>query len=927
MKHARCHAKKTVIAAVLAVWVGGCGGGLTDAEHIERAQQFQSKQDWQSSVIELKNALQKNPDNAGARRLLGLAYLELDNGAAAEKELQRALELGMAREAVVADLAQALLLQRKYNEVTNLLVVRSEWPATIQAKLHVLRGQAWLALDNTDSAATEFQAALQVQPESLDTWYSQALLAYNHQAWNEAQSWLDKILQAEPENVRALMLKGDLAMARQDFAAAELVYRQITATRPWNLNYRITLASALLSNNKADAALRELVNVLKAAPNNPTANYLQALASYRQQDFQAAKLFAEKTLNLDERDLRSRLLAAHANFMLKQYEQALAHIKQFIASAPDYEPARKLLAAIQLQLGENDKAIATLQNVTAGPEDMALFAAIGEAALQGGDLRSGQAAFEKIVGIAPTSAAAKAQLGLIRVKLGDYEQGTEDLQQALALEPDFAAADVQLILTYLNTKDYPKALEAATQLRAKQPDSSLPLNLLGGIYLQMGDTAKAREQFQAALTKEPANPSAAHNLAALALQADDVATAKALYEAVLQQHPDNLRNLLLLAELEIQQGARERATELLAQAMKTHPEAPSVRLLQGRDLLLAGQAQAALALADELLKSNASYADALALRGQAQLALNQPQEALQTLQQLVSEQPQSAQAHYLLASVYSVTGERPKLKAELEQALALDPQHFDSQVALMRLAMVANQPDEANRLLQALRQSHPQRLDVEAHAGWLALQQHRPQEAIAAYSKVYPSLQSTSLTLEFAQAYWQANQPQQAFALLEGWYAQYPKDFQAAAALINLYLATGQGQKAVPLLEKLVEYSPENVTALNSLAWHLREQAPERALNYARRANQLQSNEPLLMDTLGVILLQRGDVAEALVQLRAAAAGAPDNRTLQYHLAQALAQAGQRQEARVLLERVLQQPGDFQEDDKARALLEQLRQG
>lgn len=927
MKSGYVMSRKTVMAAVLAVVVGGCGGGLTDAEHLERAQQFQSQQDWQSSVIELKNALQKNPDNPGARLLLGQAYLELENGAAAEKELQRALELGMARAAVIADLAKALLLQRNYAELIASLTVRNDWPAATQAKVHVLRGQALLAQNQAEQAAEEFQAAVQAQADSVDAWYGQALLAYSGQDWDEAHVWLDKILEKQKTNAQALTLKGDVAMAQQDFAAAEQFYRQIADARPWNLAYRIALASAQLNNKKTDAALIELDKALKAFPNNPTANYLRTLAAYQQQDFQNAKLYAEKTLNLEEQDLRSRLLAAHASFMLKQYEQAHAHLKRFIARVPDYESALKLLAAIQLHLGDDNKAIATLQQVTAGPEDQALLSAIGTAALRGGDLRSGQSAFEKLVGIAPDSAAAKAQLGLIRVKLGDYEQGTEDLQQALALDPDFEAADVQLILTYLNAQDYPKALEAARQLQSKQPDSPLPLNLLGGIYLGMNDTTAARQQFETALTKDPANPSAAHNLAALALQAGDKNTARTLYEEVLQKHPDNLRNLLLLAELEINQGARERATELLAQAMQAHPEAPAVRLMQGRALLLTGQAQPALALAEELLKADPHYADALALQGQAQLALNQPQPALNTLQQLVSERPQSAQAHYLLASAYTVTGERPKLKAALEQALALDPQHFDTQVALMRLAMVENQPEEANRLVQALRQQYPDRPEIDAHAGWLALQQRQPQEALAAYRKAYQQLQTTALTLEFAQAHWLAGEQQQALSLLENWYAQHPADLQVATTLANLYLATQQGPKAVPLLEKLVEATPDNVTALNSLAWHLREREPERALNYARRANQLAPNEPLLMDTLGMILLQRGDVEAALAQLRQAVAKAPENQTLRYHLAQALTEAGQRQEARALLEDVLKQSGSFQEDDKARALLEQLRQG
>ena len=61
---------------------------------VASAKESLAKNDRSAAVIQLKNALQKNPDLGEARLLLGKALLEQGDLAAAEKELRRARELG-----------------------------------------------------------------------------------------------------------------------------------------------------------------------------------------------------------------------------------------------------------------------------------------------------------------------------------------------------------------------------------------------------------------------------------------------------------------------------------------------------------------------------------------------------------------------------------------------------------------------------------------------------------------------------------------------------------------------------------------------------------------------------------------------------------------------------------------------------------------
>ena len=61
-------------------------------EFIQKAQDYRDQGKLKHAVIELKNALQENPENAEARLLLGQTYLDLTKGPAAEKEARRSSE-------------------------------------------------------------------------------------------------------------------------------------------------------------------------------------------------------------------------------------------------------------------------------------------------------------------------------------------------------------------------------------------------------------------------------------------------------------------------------------------------------------------------------------------------------------------------------------------------------------------------------------------------------------------------------------------------------------------------------------------------------------------------------------------------------------------------------------------------------------------
>jgi len=68
--------------------LAGCGG-KDAASFIASAKSYMAKADYSAATIEIKNALQKDPDNREARTLLAKALLETGNPGAAETECAR----------------------------------------------------------------------------------------------------------------------------------------------------------------------------------------------------------------------------------------------------------------------------------------------------------------------------------------------------------------------------------------------------------------------------------------------------------------------------------------------------------------------------------------------------------------------------------------------------------------------------------------------------------------------------------------------------------------------------------------------------------------------------------------------------------------------------------------------------------------------
>ena len=121
----------------------------------------------------------------------------------------------------------------------------------------------------------------------------------------------------------------------------------------------------------------------------------------------------------------------------------------------------------------------------------------------------------------------------------------------------------------------------------------------------------------------------------------------------------------------------------------------------------------------------------------------------------------------------------------------------------------------------------------------------------------------------------------------------------------------------------LLEAQPDNAAVLNNLAWVAGQLKDPKAIDYAEKANKLAPDQPAVMDTLAVILVEKGDSARAVELFKKALELAPQASQIRLNYARALIKVGQKGEARIQLDQLAKLGDKF----PAQAAVAELQKG
>ena len=153
-----------LVLLALSCFIGACS--RDPASRLELAQQKVAENDYVTAIIELKNLLQSAPDNIEARLLLARVSLALGDPLAAEKELNKALDLGTEASAQTPLHYEIQLTLGNQAGILEALDLDGGTDGLSDTQAMEIRGLALLGLGSSIEAETLFRQALDIDADS-----------------------------------------------------------------------------------------------------------------------------------------------------------------------------------------------------------------------------------------------------------------------------------------------------------------------------------------------------------------------------------------------------------------------------------------------------------------------------------------------------------------------------------------------------------------------------------------------------------------------------------------------------------------------------------------------------------------------------------------------------------------------------------------
>lgn len=895
------HARLRTTALVLSLaFAAGCGDS-PDAM-LASAKDYLAKNDPAAATIQLKNALAKNPNSGEARFLLGRALLDGGDPVAAEVELRKAGELKFSADQVTPLLARALLAQgqlKKIDELANTQINSPEGQADLKTTLaQTLAMQGKLA-----EARRMLDAAIAAKGDYAPALLAQARFKVLEQDAAGAHALIDGVLAKSPKDLNALLFKADLLRGEGKLPEATAAYEKAIEVRPQAVTAHAALIMIHLRGQKLDLASKQLQALEKAAAKHPLTFYMQGLVAYGRKDLPAARAAIDNVLKMQPDNPQGLQLAGLIAFETRSDVQAQEYLRKALQKAPGLDFARRTLALSYLRSGQPTKAVETLQPVLQGTETRTAWLALaGNAYLQSGDVKTAVGYFQRAAKADPENKQTQTSLALARMRTGHAEEGFADLEQ-IAAEDKGISADMALIASHIRQKQFDKALKAIANFEKKQPDNPVVHNLRGGALLGKGDSEGARKSFEKALSINPAYLSAATALAQMDLLAKKPDDARKRYESVLAKEPKNVQALLAIAELQARGGAKpEEVADQIGKAIVAAPnEAAPRRALIGLHVRNKDNKKALTAV-QEALAAIPDRPELLDVAGQVYQLNGDTNQALATYGKLANLLPTAAHPWLRMAEVQVAAKNKEGARNSLNKGLALQPDSLPMQRALIMLDVDDKLFDAALAKAREIQKKQP-----KLNAGyWLEGDIHMVNkawgQAAAAYRAGLKAAPATELAQRLHTALLLDGKAGDANAFADSWLKSDPKDHA-----FRLFLAESANQRkdyaaAAAQYRILLAEQPNNPAVLNNLAWSLGQLKDPKALGHAEQAHKLAPNQPAIMDTLGVLLVERGETARGLELLAGAVKAAPQSHVIRLNHARALLKAGKKTEAKQELE-------------------------
>ncbi len=504
-------------------------------------------------AIELvRNFLAKHPDSADLRQVLASLYTSVNDPEMAQQELRKVVELRPKELSHRLQLALQYARARKPEDAEKVMREATEaLPDSHDAKLAYVdflvaqgsreRGEQALLqfierdpknydlqlglgavqqrLGAVDKALATYNKVIAADPES-----PAAISASNRIAavyvtrgnYDEAMKFVDATLKKNPRDNDALMLRGNISLARNDASAAVADLRAVLRDQPTAVGVLRTLARAHLANGEpalAEEALRQAMDV--AGADIAVRVELAQLLIQTKRGSQAVSLL-EETVKSAPTNVPAREALTRSYIATQDFDAARTAAEDLQTAAPNVA-AGPFLAGVVAQAQQRlDDAVANYSRaLELQPGAMDALAAVTRVDWASGKRERAIARVNSAIAADPKNAVPRNLLGEIFLSDRNFAQAQPVFAEATKIAPEWWMPWRNLAMSQLGQGDIPGALATYEAGVAATKHEPMLVSDLAALYERQGRIDDAIRQYQVVHEKSPRYDVAANNLAML----------------------------------------------------------------------------------------------------------------------------------------------------------------------------------------------------------------------------------------------------------------------------------------------------------------------------------------------------------------------------------------------------------------------------
>jgi tetratricopeptide (TPR) repeat protein len=692
---------------------------------------------------------------------------------------------------------------------------------------------------------------------------------------------LQENLLANPDDQASRMLLAATYEKGDDQRLAISTYVEAANRSPKDVGVIVPAVAAFYRGGEYDRAEEILKQTAKEGIYHPELQRLEAQSSLRRGNLDSSNEVLEKMLARDPNDRSVALSLALLKIRQDKFAEAQELLGKLRAEEPNSLPVAAALVDLNIRMDKPDDAMRVCDEMVAKLHTVSAFLFRGRTFVVLRQPDKARADFENAVKIEPNNVDAWVAKSVFHRSIGESNEAVAVIRNALSAIPGNLQLQKTAASLYLASNDRDLYMEGGKILEkalASNP-GDIDLRLQKARLLLAKRTAQSIEQ------------------------------ASDILRAITEKQPEVGNAWVLLAQIALQEGKPAKAMDVALRGLVHRPNDRTLLLLKAK-AEGARSPELALPTFKALWELDPNNSDSIVSLAEGYMAAGQYENAVN-----------------LLMGQMASAGDSQQRKLNLTLAMALYKNGSKTESEEIFKGLSGSEPNDPRPLLAQIRLLRDDKL-------WDKLRQK-----VDAWSDEYPG--GTSSAVFIADELTASKDIESVKMAEELLRRVLSRDADSAVAMFRLALllqSTGRSAEAAPLYQRVFELQPDNLIAINNLAWILCEdqKRPKEAIELVQQGLTKMPDYVDLLDTRGMAHYRLGQFDLAMQDFKRCISlypnYAPAIVASYFHLGRTLSDLGEKMQAIEQLNKALELNkaiGGLADADLAEAnrLLKQLSGG